>query len=534
MRSFTQSRPAGPDSASRFREAHVWISDLPDAIENWAENHPGAVFAIWSVLFFTAAVMRSSARPLWSDELFTYYIATMPTDAGWWGILNDGVDALPPLYQLFVRPSARLLGESALGIRLPEMLGLWVGCSAVFLALRKRLSTLWAVCAALLLSLVFVAEFAADARSYGLALGASGVALACWFSISARGPSVSRVLGLGAALAMATGFHYFSVLLVPALALGELSWSREHKRTRIQVWAALASPLAVLLLSIPFMRGAEQFIPGFWARPSIVDIPRTYYYLLDPLMWWLLAAAAILLGARALFGVEYRRAPAAGLSRHEWAVVGAIVLIPVASVLLGLTITHVYTPRYSAIAIFGIVISLAALAPLASGRRSALLATIWLGGALAVSPIALFRTENFGKNRQFSVTYRHASAHQLLTGTLHSGIPVLISSQHLFLELYSQLPQPRKNRISTVLSAAAARRFTGSDTADLNLIQLNRWIPMTTLTLDQMRSERRFYLLDDPEFQHAWLTAWLLESGAELRVIRRAGTLHLYEGHWPE
>src|SRR6516225_11371469 len=73
---------------------------------------------IYVVLLLAGTLVIAARRPLWSDELYTYYIATLPSFSDIWSALVTGHEQVPA------------------GIRLPALLG----CLVMSLALFKFVS----------------------------------------------------------------------------------------------------------------------------------------------------------------------------------------------------------------------------------------------------------------------------------------------------------------------------------------------------------------------------------------------------------
>jgi hypothetical protein len=90
------SPPAQPINAARK------FTDL-------IERRPLVVLPFWIFAFF-AVIWRAAHRPLWFDELFTYYIAMSPTFERFTGsILHTELN--PPLNYLLVRDQDHYLYE---------------------------------------------------------------------------------------------------------------------------------------------------------------------------------------------------------------------------------------------------------------------------------------------------------------------------------------------------------------------------------------------------------------------------------------
>src|SRR5260370_32292925 len=123
---------------------------MSDRIEAALERR----FWLWAVvfvaLFLAGAIVRDVRTPLWTDELFTLHISQQPGAAEMVKAILDGSDGAPPLYAMIVRAILPVIGNEALGIRLPSTLG-YCGMLICLLALfRRRFPAAYSMAAALL------------------------------------------------------------------------------------------------------------------------------------------------------------------------------------------------------------------------------------------------------------------------------------------------------------------------------------------------------------------------------------------------
>src|SRR5262249_2572076 len=102
----------------------------------------------------------------------------------------------------------------------------------------------------------------------GWILGCAGVALLCWLAVGGTWRRLALV-GLGLSLAAAVCSHYFAVLLLLPLALGESVRAWRLRKLDAGVWLALLAPLLPLACWLPFGWAARDMTAGFWAKPTL-------------------------------------------------------------------------------------------------------------------------------------------------------------------------------------------------------------------------------------------------------------------------
>ena len=71
-------------------------------------------------------IVFAQRKLMWNDELYTYYMARLPSMSDVWAALMSGGEQTPPFFYWTTRVSFALFGVNNLSVRLPEMLGFWV------------------------------------------------------------------------------------------------------------------------------------------------------------------------------------------------------------------------------------------------------------------------------------------------------------------------------------------------------------------------------------------------------------------------
>ena len=145
------------------------------------ERSPWIAFALIFLIYVPYALETSRHRPLWHDELFTYWISQAPTLAAMWTDLRT-LDLNPPLVYLLTRLSFHCFGVSTLSTRLPEIAAFLIALFALFHFVRTRLGVAFGLFAVTLLIGSDISELGVDARPYSLMLGFLALALIAWQS----------------------------------------------------------------------------------------------------------------------------------------------------------------------------------------------------------------------------------------------------------------------------------------------------------------------------------------------------------------
>ena len=181
---------------------------------------------VFSITYLAIASALAWHKLLWNDELFTLYIARLPTYTDIWSLLASGVEQLPPTFHILARLSLKLFGVNHWALRLPEILGVGVMSLCLFVVVSRRSSAAYGLVAMVLPLVTHALYYATEARPYGLVLGCAALSLLC----CSRWPTIVAAScpgGLSAALAAALASHYYAVLDLCSVGRGR---GRSHHR----------------------------------------------------------------------------------------------------------------------------------------------------------------------------------------------------------------------------------------------------------------------------------------------------------------
>ena len=151
-------------------------------LAHFLENHAWISVFLLSVVYLLSALSGSRSKPLWHDELFTYWIAQAPN---WRALVGElrVIDLNPPLVYIATRASFRLFGVSTLTTRLPEIFAFLVAMLSIYRIVQRRAGVLYGCLAAALFMGGLASELSIEARPYAFLLAFLGVAFAAWQSL---------------------------------------------------------------------------------------------------------------------------------------------------------------------------------------------------------------------------------------------------------------------------------------------------------------------------------------------------------------
>src|SRR6478672_8670018 len=98
-------------ATSRLSRLRTVLGRSQSALLSLEQRWP-YLLALFSGIFFAVTLLQDSTRPLWNDELFTFYISRQNSLRDVWKALLTGAEQLPLFFFAIVRLSTRLFGTS--------------------------------------------------------------------------------------------------------------------------------------------------------------------------------------------------------------------------------------------------------------------------------------------------------------------------------------------------------------------------------------------------------------------------------------
>jgi hypothetical protein len=484
---------------------------------------------IYVVLLLAGTLLIAARRPLWSDELYTYYIATLPSFSNVWSALVTGHEQVPLGFYAIERVSCGVFGVNSVALRLPALLGCLVMSLALFKFVSWRLSPAYGLLASVFPMITSAFPYAREARPYGLELGFAALALVCWQQATDSNNRLPALIGLWLSLVAAISCHYYGILLVLPLAFGELIRTIARRHVDFAVWSCFVGSTLPLLLMLPLILSGAKLSGNFWARPHWTDIATFYQNLITPGIPSLVAVVTLGVIAprfwRPVPGTDSVTAEAAFPSHEQGAIIGFIAL-PFAGVLLAMLVTHAFTDRYVLAAVIGLSILFAqAMHKLLGGelRVAAIVAPILLAwfGFLVVQEVR--SAESYRQSLETSTT--------LLRSADKEGLPIVAAELHTFIELSHYAAADIASHLVYLADPSMAQQFLGFGSLDSAMLELvGPWFHMHVVPFQQFVDTKAPFLLygkiDLTSFN--WVMRALQERGFRIEFQSNLGDKYLF------
>jgi hypothetical protein len=493
-----------------------------NSIESFFEHRAGVAFAFLSLSYLIVVALLSHAKLLWLDELITLHIAQLGSASAIWNALAQAADPNPPLTHLAVLASLRFFGNHEFALRLPAILGYWVGMLSLFLFLRRRLPTTWALAGTILSMANAAFDYSYESRSYGIFYGLAMLAVLCWSRAVDPGiPSIRRHLALcGMTLALAAGVctNYFAVLAFFPIAGGELVRSLASPRPAFspvsrrafsaRIWISLAVAATPLLIFRKLIQASiAHFAPHAWNKVTLDQVFDSYTGMVEvilfPVVGLLALAAAVSLLSRMCPHCRAGMRPAwlAGLANrhvrnsyfsfplHEAVAALTLMLYPFLGYLVASIHGGMLSPRFVIPVCLGFAIAGTVAGHHVFGRLS-------YAGAIALilsSAVFLGRVCAVGQaySRQKQCFYQVL---QHLT-TASGNQPIVVSDPLMVLTLAHYAPPSIVSRIVFPVDFPAIRFFRGEDSPEENLWAGRNLYHLAILPLADFQRNAADYLI---------------------------------------
>lgn len=472
------------------------------------------LIALVSALYWALVCSRATKKILWTDELFTYYLATCRDLGSMWAVLRTA-DPSPPMTYLLTRAAVHFLGARPIALRLPSIFGYWLAGLCLYFFVAKRTNGFFGSLSVLFLGSTVGALYAFDAKPYALLLGFCAAALLFWQIGISAGATANRgiaLCGLSLSLAAAISTHYFAVTLFVAIGAAELVRTLLRRTIDVWTWVAIAVGTTPGLLLFPFIRAAKGFQIPYWAEPEWGDAPRFYVSLLGLA---LLPAVAVLIGF-CLRGSATRDASHA--SAWEWTALFGLALAPVLATVLAKSVHTALAPRYA----LPCVIGCAGLVGFALYARRSSKALV----AVTASIVGVVCAVNWRSSGGLQFMMRPgepiiiaSEAKPLPEAAIHSDLPVVISDAQRFLQIGLYGPRALQDRAVFLVDPNASMKHIHMNNGDAQMTALSRVAPIRVESYGTFLRGHSSFLFYGARNMWEWQLAQLTEDGVRFTVL---------------
>lgn len=494
----------------------------------------------WLLAFSTAyliiTLLNAAVKPMWFDEFFTFYISQLPRAEDIWSVLARGMEAHPPLHYFLTRASHTILGFGHVATRMPEILGFFTMCLCLFAFLARRIPAVYAAAGMVFPLITGFYQYAFEARPYAIVLGCSGIALVAWQGATEGHYRKLSLAALTLSLAAALSSHYYGVLVIVVIALGELAKCLATKRLDAPIWISMAASGIPGLFYLPLIGSANSAFlstvaasPDFWSKPTVSRLmdfyPAALAPALGPIVIFLAGAAIAIVASpadKARPGSVLKRPPL-----HEIVAAIGFVAIPIFVAILATLSTGYFMDRYAIAAIVGCSILFSFFAhEFGRGRGDA-------GAALLALLFGWFVISEVSTKFQYRENRGPAEIDIWNPTKVEPVLPIAIANPLKFIQLSYYGPTDISSKLVYLSDPPTAVKYPDF-VPELALLSLKNWASVSVQDYAKfVESQREFWVYYSSYPQAEWLITKLAQDGKKIELRFQNGPdllFHVSEG----
>jgi hypothetical protein len=501
----------GLDSRLQWR----WQARLGNAFQIIVESRL-VVWAVFTVLYVLPTVYLADLKLFWDDEFFTLYLSRTSSWHDLLQALATGADQHPPSFYYLTHLLTIVFGSSHVTSRLPAILGFWLLCICLYEIVRDLTTPEWAAAAMFFPLSTGFYYYASEARGYGLVCGFAALAMLSWLRSVAYRKRMVYIPLLAVALAAAVASHYYAILVVIPLALGELVRTRYIRKIDWPIWIAFTGACVPILAFLGTIRSARGYSSHFWATPVWSDAIAIYPKEFGLGACALLGTLTIALSFRMIRRSRTDEPSAAlmGPSWNAWQAVAVCTLaaMPLPTMVLAKFVTHGFTSRYCIFAIVGVTVLLFYFVSRLALRRSA--AAI---GIIVCVFVFLLQVRQL--NSKFEEGRQEMNQDITALSSLPDA-PIAVMEVSVMHRLSYYAPRRLASRLVYVADPNSSIAYLGHDTVDRGLLDLRFWFPINIVRADSFLTDNSQFYVFGKTTTWSWLTFDLAKWGQTKLLAR--------------
>jgi hypothetical protein len=438
--------------------------------------------------------------------------------------LNTGADQHPPLFYFLIHQITAALGTSHLTLRLAAIFGYGLFCICLFYLLRDRTSVLWAM-VGMLIPLVPNAAYyyASEARGYSLMLGFCALALLSWQKAADSKRRVGWLCLLSGALIMAVSSHYYAILFLIPLCIGELTRTYLLKRIDFLVWLCFCGVAVPPIAFFSTIQHARHYSAHFWAIPYWSKVLQFYPMLLGASVTVFLLGALVLLFTRpqliqpSIDNPE-DRASAFGFPAWEAITWVSIAAMPMFTMVLAKLVTHGYIERYALPGLIGafLIICHAGFHVARRSRIIPFLVSVICLVFIVVQGGLDLRNDSLGLSA--------------LIGDMAFLVPygarqnIVLSDATTFHQVSFYAPRQLARSAVYLSDPANSVKYLHQDTGDRGMLDLRPWFPLNVVEYAPYVAEHSQFLVYGLVGEWNWITYVVTPPAYRTELLDRSGS----------
>ena len=491
--------------------------------------------AILVVYAAVRSLVAAASRPFWYDEICTYIMAHQPSVHSIWSALERAADGQGPAYYIIERAASAIVRDQEIALRLPSIFGYCCLTICIFIFVRRRVGSTYAlICSLIPFMTVLFEVYAIEARAYSLVVACIAAALVCY----QRASSWRWALPMGMCLALAESLHYYAVFAFVPIGLAEGVRFLRTKGFRIGVWLALLCGAAPLAIFWPLLADFRAYLGvHFWARPTLVALGGMYGWFFGVVSWCAVALVAVLalgvVGAALPVATRKTEIPAArGSMFDEQLLTLALLGLPFVGYAAARIAHGGLTGRYMLPTVLGVPLALGWILPRLERRSLTLLVAFVVFGAGVREGLFWIPRIAYPADLKANAV----SIEQLVGTAGHEDLPVAFSDGVEFLAVAHYADPYWRDRFVYLVDPKKELAYTKSDAMDKELRVLRTLAPINAFDFAAFAAQHPTFLLYSDDGREGgdgidrldWWPDRLVDDGSSLNLLVSKGSRKIY------
>lgn len=453
-------------------------------------------------------------KPLWFDEIVTFYIAQLPGLSQIMDAFLQGAHNNTPADFMIRHISMQIGGFTPFWLRLPSLVMFIINGFFLYKYVSFRIPSLPASVVFWLPVFTFALQHSFEGRYYMPLLAWSAVSLYFWQQSYSKDYRMIYLLLLFASLLAGSFTHLYGVFNYIPIFLGEAVRLYNARSRTYKTMAAILLSAASNVFLYPFVVNSVVFRDHFWSPLTMGRPFQIYMYLLPQIG---LAVAAIII-IMAVLAILFPREEKSGgdsakpeIPLHEMVAAITIGLFPFIIYLAALLGTKAYHHAYCIVTINGLTI-LAAYACHRAGKRNYALGVILVSCLMVLGVFYMARAVNRCPKIEAKVDPR------VVEFIAASKLPIAVSENIKYLYYYYYLPDDLKDKIAFIIDEEQSIRYLGRNSSEITYLGLNKVKRLNIPPWKKFAEKNKEYYIVTKNFNDGWLIMDMREKFKDKKI----------------
>jgi ABC-type multidrug transport system fused ATPase/permease subunit len=453
-------------------------------------------------------------RPLWHDELVTFYIAQLPSLTRILDAFLQGAHNNTPVDFMVRHISMQIGGFTPLWLRLPSLLMFITNGFFLYKYVSFRIPSLPASVAFWFPVFTYALHYSFEGRYYAPLLAWSAVALYFWQQSYSREYKTGYLLLLIVSLLAGSFTHLYGVFNYVPIFLGEAVRLYNAKTRIFKTMAAIILSAALNVFLYPFVVNTAAYRHHFWTPLGIGD-PFQVYISLLPQIGLAVAAIIVIMAVLSMLFPKANRASANSdepeIPVHEMVAAVAFCLFPFFMYIAAVLVTKAFDTAYCIVTVNGLTV-LVVYACHIVGNRNYTVGVVLVSCLMLLGAFYMAKTANEYSKKEAGINPR------IVEFIKSARLPIAISQNLNYLYYYYYLPGELKNKIAFIMDEQQGIKYLNKNISEITYRGLNKIVKLNIPRWKDFAEKNKEYYIVTKDFNDGWLIMDMSEKFRDKKI----------------